>query len=643
MYEDEVGHNLRCGELEWALSVSPNKIIWRLYLNHFCGIITMTESAAAVAAVRTMMTAMAEIHGHGQKEQVTVLEERQLGVYAAVTSTDADQGRPSTFKQSGDRIKSLGHGECRVNSVEESGISIRTQGGRLAPAADVAAEIYQLHGVEGIPGLNGLFSCLVVDKNTGHSYLINDRYGLQRLYIHQSANAFYFASEAKAILAAVPSSRQWDEESVAQYLSYGCTYGTRTLFKGISLLPGGSCVTFANGDARRTAYFSPEEWEGQEPLESKEFAEELGGLLARLVPQYSSNTQRLAISLTAGLDTRMIMAHLVADPAHHTCFTYSGQHIDPLDATLSAEIARGCGLEHHVLRIENDFFRDFPALAERTVWRTDGCSGMTGAHEVYMSRKARALAPLRLTGNYGSEILRGVSTFKPLRLHKDIMLPEMRESVDRLEADPGMVKCHPVTFAAFRETPWNLFGNLQAGCSEIGFRTPYLDNEFVKLAYRGPRDRLTARKVCEAVVRRGNPKLAAILTDKGYLGPQRARWKHQRDETLARMAFKLDYLYSSGLPSMLAMVEPALVGLAKTCGWLGLHKHITYRTWFQSELVSALRGMAEQNAKHLPDIIEKKSVGGLISRHVRKEGNYMAELNAVLSLGLVGRTLLSSR
>jgi asparagine synthase (glutamine-hydrolysing) len=488
--------------------------------------------------------------------------------------------------------------------------------------------------------LNGIFSCLVVDTTTGHSHLINDRYGLQRLYVHQSPTGFYFASEAKAILAVVPSTREWDEEGVAQYLNYGCTYGTRTLFKDISMLPGASCVTFVSGESRRTNYFTPQEWEQQEPLESEEFAEELGGLLARLIPEYSRASQRLGISLTAGLDTRMIMAHLPADAAHHVCFTYSGQHIAPLDATLSAQVARSCGLEHHVLRIENDFFRNYPALAERTVWRTDGGSGITGAHEIYMSRKARALAPLRLTGNYGSEILRGVSTFKFLRPQKDILLPGLRESVDRIEADPGLAKCHPVTFAAFRETPWNLFGNLQAGSSEIGFRTPYLDNEFVKLAYRGPRDRLNARKVCEAVVRRANPKLAAITTDKGYLGPQRPQWKHLRDETVARMAFKLDYLYSTGLPSMLNSVEPALVALFRNCGWLGLHKHLTYRTWFQSELAGALMDMAKEHANNLPGIIDKKCLDRLVKRHISREANCMTEINALLSLGIVSQTLL---
>ena len=48
-----------------------------------------------------------------------------------------------------------------------------------------------------------------------------------------------------------------------------------------------------------------------------------------------------------------------------------------------------------------------------------------GAHEIYFTALGRKYAQVRLTGNFGSEILRGVSTYKPLLL------------------DPGMKRCYP--------------------------------------------------------------------------------------------------------------------------------------------------------------------------------------------------------
>ena len=45
--------------------------------------------------------------------------------------------------------------------------------------------------------LNGRFHGLVVDRHQGSATLFNDRYGLQRLYYHQSKDGFYFPRKQK--------------------------------------------------------------------------------------------------------------------------------------------------------------------------------------------------------------------------------------------------------------------------------------------------------------------------------------------------------------------------------------------------------------------------------------------------------------
>ena len=58
------------------------------------------------------------------------------------------------------------------------------------------------------PGeLNGVFHGLLIDRNRGTVTLFNDRCGMHRIYYHESKDAFYFAAEAKAILAVRPELR----------------------------------------------------------------------------------------------------------------------------------------------------------------------------------------------------------------------------------------------------------------------------------------------------------------------------------------------------------------------------------------------------------------------------------------------------
>ena len=62
--------------------------------------------------------------------------------------------------------------------------------------------------------LNGRFQGLLVDRPRGGALLFNDRYGMHRVYYHESADAFYFAAEAKAILAVCPELRRVDPRAL---------------------------------------------------------------------------------------------------------------------------------------------------------------------------------------------------------------------------------------------------------------------------------------------------------------------------------------------------------------------------------------------------------------------------------------------
>ena len=176
-------------------------------------------------------------------------------------------------------------------------------------------------------------------------------------------------------------------------------------------------------------------------------------------------------------------------------------------------VAELCGLRHHVLRIGEDFLRDFGRYVDRTVHVTDGCAGPLQAHEIYFTHLAARLAPVRLTGNFGSEVFRSMSTFKPLQLARHLLSPAFVPLIDS-EKSP-LAGHHPVTQAAFMEIPWHLFGTLAAARSELTFRTPYLDNHLVELAFKAPSRARRSPSAAFRLIRAMNERLAAIPTDQG--------------------------------------------------------------------------------------------------------------------------------
>jgi asparagine synthase (glutamine-hydrolysing) len=368
------------------------------------------------------------------------------------------------------------------------------------------------------------------------------------------------------------------------------------------------------------------------------FESEFQETFKRILPCYFESGSKIGISLTGGLDTRMIMACRPKAAEQAVCYTFSGENGQTLDDRLAKRVAETCGLAHRILRIGQDFFSNFASHADRTVYATDGCFGVLGAHEIYLNKQARYLAPVRLTGNYGSEILRGVSTFKPLALSPNLFNPEFRRSLTsstRLVANDNE---HPVTSAAFREIPWNLFGSLAAGRSQVSFRTPYLDNKIVALAYQAPGTLRASPLPAVNLVKDNAPSLYNIPTDMGEMGKTRGLACPLR-RFYSKATFKLDYLNNEGFPLWLSPLDPVFQGLASSLKIVGLHKYLHYRSWFRKELAGYVTGMLKdsrirQSPFWNPDFLEN-----MAKDHIRGRKNYVREIHAVLTVEAVERLL----
>jgi asparagine synthase (glutamine-hydrolysing) len=375
---------------------------------------------------------------------------------------------------------------------------------------------YRSEGASFVSNLNGLFAGFLVDPANRRAYLFNDRYGSERIYWFAKGGTTYFASEAKALLAILPELRAFDEAGVAQFLTFGSTLHGHTLFRGINVLPGGSLWSFVDGAlVASESYFRPDEWASLPALADGVFDAQFQETFQRILPAYLSSGSTVGISLTGGLDTRMIMSCLARSGVRPICYTFGGATGDTLDARLAGRIAKACGLEHRTLRIGADFVADYSEYVDKTVFVTDGCAGALGAHEIYLTNMARQLAPIRLTGNFGSEILRSMSTFKPLGLTEELLEPDFRGALVRCAEEESRWHVNPVTHAAFEEIPWHLFGALAAGRSQVIIRTPYLDNELVQLAYQASTTTRNSPRSALKLIYENNPTLAAIPTDRG--------------------------------------------------------------------------------------------------------------------------------
>jgi asparagine synthase (glutamine-hydrolysing) len=489
--------------------------------------------------------------------------------------------------------------------------------------------------------LNGRFHGLLADRRRGTALLFNDRYGMHRLYYHEARDAVYFAAEVKGILTVRPELRRLDPRGLGELVACGCVLEDRTLFDRVHALPGASAWTFrAGGLAARESYFSPREWEEQPRLDEAAFARGLSACFSRILPRYLSARERVAISLTGGLDTRMIMSFQRFGPGTLPTYTFGGMYRECRDVRVAREVARRCGQSHDVITVGPEFLADFPRYAERTVHITDGAVAVSHAPDLYVNERAGEIAPVRLTGNYGSEVLRGVMAFKPRAPWPGLYQPEVvRQCRAAADCFDALRRVHPVSFAVFRQAPWHHAGLLALEESQLALRSPYLDNELVGMVFQAPPAALAGDAVSWQLIADGDPALARVATDRGLtLGPRRL--PSMVAHGVAEASRKAEYVYDYGMPRWVARVDHALRRLHLERLFLGRHKFSHFRVWYRDALRDYVRAVLLDPRTLARPYLERRGVEAIVRGHLRGDRNHVTEIHRLLTLELTHRLLV---
>jgi asparagine synthase (glutamine-hydrolysing) len=491
-------------------------------------------------------------------------------------------------------------------------------------------------------GLNGRFQGLVIDQRTGRVTLFNDRSGMHRIYFHESKDAFYFAVEAKAILAVCPELCRLDPRGLGEFLSCGCVLENRTLFGGIAVLPPASAWEFRNGSLeQKKTYFSFNEWEQQEKLEPEPYYQALRQVFARNLPRYVNGGGRIGMSVTGGLDTRMIMAWWKAPPGSIPCYSFGGTYRDSQDVVLGRHLARVWGQPHERIEVGEGFLSRFPELAQRTVYLTDGCADVSTSPILYTNELARDIAPTRMTGNYGGEVLRASRMFKPEEplpgLFSSELTPHTSQARSTYKSFDGS---HPVTFTMFRQAPWFHYAVFALEGTQMPVRSPFLDNDIVRTVYRAPQSAYSDSNVCLRLIADGNPLLRETRTDRG-VGSDGVLGAMSRG--LLEFSFKTEYTYNHGMPQWLARIDHALSPLRPERLFLGWHKYSHFRVWYRDNLSKYVQDVLLDSRSLERWFVEKEMVRRIVAKHVSGEGNYTFQIHTLLTLELLHRSLLDRR
>ncbi len=199
---------------------------------------------------------------------------------------------------------------------------------------------YEEWGEDCVIRLRGMFAFAIWDRTSKKLFVARDRFGIKPLYYAEQGNAFYFASEMKAILADAALRRDMDEASLACYFSLSYIPDSMTIFKGIRKLLPGHTLTRQNGRTRINQYwdmaYEPDRSRGEDYFINR-FME----LFHESIRMHLISDVPLGAFLSGGIDSGAVVAmmSMATDrPVNTFCMGFGGNAGGYLDERVYARL-----------------------------------------------------------------------------------------------------------------------------------------------------------------------------------------------------------------------------------------------------------------------------------------------------------------
>lgn len=539
-------------------------------------------------------------------------------------------------------------GECYQDQHVIDDLAMR--GHKFNPKnASYLIHMYEEHGESFFKTLNGWYNGIILDLRSSRASLFNDRFGIRRIYFYETSDCFAFASEAKSLLKVFPELREISLKSVGEFLTYDCVLENRTYFPNINLLPACSFWTFQEGRTVKKTYLSMTALENQTPLKQSQFVEKLETTFKRILPRYFSGGP-VGLGLTGGLDTRLILACLNAAPGKLPCYTFGGTYRDIFDMRIAPKVAAACGQTHTPLRLDDaELLRAYPSQVEKATYISDGLEGTDKVDVINFNRMAREIAPIRMTGKYGSQVLKGIFGFAARPPFTNIIHDDFIKYFNMArQTTANLQRGHKLTFLLQSAIPWwwNAFVTLES--SQVDIRSPFLDNDLIKVLYQSPPLPSNFGIQFELdLIAKNKPELIAIPTTGTYGGNH--LWPVSKSIKLyIKMMMLLDKIY---------IRERLPFNMTHTIGrldyWLISPLHLDrmvmgfsdfrrYRRWFRDELANYLQDILLDGKTLNRPYWNRRNLTRIVTDHINGRGTYLREIRKVLQVELTHRVLLEN-
>lgn len=252
--------------------------------------------------------------------------------------------------------------------------------------------------------LNGVYNAVLYDKIKKRIHLITDLFGLKPLYWTNVNDFFAWSSEVKCFTEAEWFCPKINTDIIPVFLSSGLFTGNQTWFKNVELVPHATVITYdiISRITTQKRYWDFNDVQCRENYNIDSLVEEMGFLFKQAVRRCMGSKHRYGVSLSAGLDSRAILATAPDSISHLHSYTFGKKGC--VDHLVAQKVSKLKNSDYHFYELnETNFF--LPRL--EGVWNSDGQVNLMLMHGIEILSDLRELFDIELNGFAGDAILGG--------------------------------------------------------------------------------------------------------------------------------------------------------------------------------------------------------------------------------------------
>lgn len=321
-------------------------------------------------------------------------------------------------------------------NYRELQVELRAKGYRFHSKSDTEVMLYALAewGMAALNRFNGMFAFAVWDRETRRLTLARDRYGIKPLYFTTTKDSFLFSSEAKAFKVHPDFKAEMDTEGLLEYFTFQNFFTSRTLMKGVRILPAGSyCIIGADSaqGPRIVKYWDYSFEEPENPRSDAEYAEELDHLMQQAINRQLVSDVDVGAYLSGGMDSGTVTAIAAKSLKYMRTFTCgfdlssaSGIELNFDERAAAERLSYAFKTEHYEMVLKaGDMERALPKVA----WHLEEPRVGQSYPNYYVSQLASKFNKVCLAGTGGDELFGGY----PWRYYRAVVNDDFEHYVDK--------------------------------------------------------------------------------------------------------------------------------------------------------------------------------------------------------------------